>query len=344
MGRCFLYRSNASAVEKGEIIVTAEVGATVTCSNGEVTKTETATNGTCIFPKLSEGTWTIKTTQNGETITETVVMDYPRRIFVVLANNIPAFTYTGDFAIVDDDDNPITQSRNNWKVRFLSSGVLTFSNLKGAINGIDVFLVGGGGGGGYGKSFASGGGGGYTKTEKGVAVAVNTPYEIVVGEGGTPVNSGSETYGGESSAFGFSADGGQSGEAYASYNANGGAGGSGGGAGMIGGDDHVSGDGHGGEDGADGGSVKHGSTTGRGGNGQGTTTREFGEPTGKLCAGGGGGGASRGLVAYPPARAAKAAAVMVVNPKRKLSPAHPTQAVAAAVQLIVLAFPVVLAS
>lgn len=307
MGRCFLYRADiggTGGMTKGEIVVTAEVGSTVTCSKGSTTKTETDIDGTCIFTGLSNGTWTVTATLDGEVTTETVVMDYPRRIFIVLISNIPAFSYTGDFEIVNDNDEAIEYTRDNWKIRFLSSGTLTFAKLNGATKGIDVFLVGGGGGGGYKSTFASGGGGGYTTTERGIFVAVNTPYEIVVGDGGTPVTSSeSRTYGGESSAFGFSADGGQSGYAsnYVS-SARGGAGGSGGGAGMMGGDDHESGDGHGGSDGSNGGTIVHSSYTASGGNGQGTTTREFGEPTGKLYAGGGGGGASMGYIAYPPGK------------------------------------------
>lgn len=305
MGRCFLYRADvggSGGMTNGEIVVTTEAGSTVTCSNGSVTKTATATNGTCIFSGLSDSTWTVKATLDGETITETVVMDYPRRIFVVLVDNIPAFSYTGDFEIVNDSDESITYSRDNWKIRFLSSGTLTFTKLNGAIKGIDVFLVGGGGGGGYKGNFASGGGGGYTTTEKGVFVTTNTPYQITIGDGGAPVTQGDTSApGGTSEAFGYSANGG-----YPGYGSNyvssgkGGNGGSGGGAGFMGGDDHYSGDGHGGSDGGDGGAIDHGGTVANGGKGQGTTTREFGEETGKLYSGGGGGGASMGYIAYPP--------------------------------------------
>lgn len=63
-------------------------------------------------------------------------------------STIPAFTYTGDYEIVDDNDNPITTSSGNWKIRFLTSGTLKITDLRGAENGIDVFLAGGGGGGG----------------------------------------------------------------------------------------------------------------------------------------------------------------------------------------------------
>jgi hypothetical protein len=270
---------------------------------GNITKTAEEIGGVWIFTGISKGTWTVAATLDGETKTETVIMDYPRRIDITITFSvIPAFTYTGDYEIVNDNDQVITASADNWKIRFLSSGLLTFTKLNGANKGIDVFLVGGGGGGGYKGNFASGGGGGYTTTEKGVSVAANTPYQITVGDGGAPVTQGDTSApGGTSEAFGYSANGG-----YPGYGSNyvssgkGGNGGSGGGAGLMGGEDHYSGDGHGGEDGSDGGSINHGGTIAKGGTGQGTTTREFGEATGKLYAGGGGGGASMGYIAYPP--------------------------------------------
>lgn len=58
----------------------------------------------------------------------------------------PKFSYTGKYEIVNDDDTPYTSGNKNWKIRFLTSGTLKFTDLSGAANGIDVFLVGGGGG------------------------------------------------------------------------------------------------------------------------------------------------------------------------------------------------------
>ena len=189
---------------------------------------------------------------------------------------IPEFTYTGDYEIVDDNDNPITTSAKNWKIRFLTSGTLTFKELDGAKDGIDVFLVGGGAGG-----EVSGGGGGYTGTEKNVSLLEDTGYEIVVGEGG-----GKHTRGEESSAFGITVEGGNI--STGSYNVNGGAGGSGGGG--AGGDKYAGG--NGGYNGSDGVGMSSGYSSG--GEGQGTTTKEFGEENGKLYAGGGAGSGAGG--------------------------------------------------
>ena len=182
-------------------------------------------------------------------------------------NTIPEFTYTGSYQIVDDNDNVITTSTGNWKIRFLTSGTLKFTELRGAANGIDVFLVGGGGG---------GGGGGYTKTKTAISVNENIEYKIQIGSGGSArYYYDGTTRGGTTTAFDQSALGG-----YSGYMGKGGDGGSGGGgaAYMI---DARRG-------GSDGGSGANG------GNGQGSTTREFGESTGKLYASGGTGGCSLG--------------------------------------------------
>ena len=52
---------------------------------------------------------------------------------------IPKFTYTGNYQFIDDGSG-------NWRIKFLSSGTLTFTSLGNARKGIDVFLVGGGAG------------------------------------------------------------------------------------------------------------------------------------------------------------------------------------------------------
>lgn len=194
---------------------------------------------------------------------------------------IPSFTYTGDYRLIDDGDK-------NWRIKFLTSGTLTFQSIGNAKGGIDVFCVGGGGNGGYSAatSFgAAGGGGGYTTTVKGISVAEETPYEITIGAGGTAGSSA--VNGGDTSAFNVVAGGGKGvGPVYDKQ--PGGDGGSGGGSsarwevGAAGGSD--------GENGVNQYSANGGGWQAYGGAGQGTTTREFGEETGDLYAGGGGGG------------------------------------------------------
>lgn len=194
------------------------------------------------------------------------------------------FIYTGDWT-----------KRTDGVVELRSTGTLVF--LEPAV--IDLFLVGGGGAGGrvyQPDNGGGGGGGGYTRTLRRVSVAGG--YSVVIGNGAVASTDQSmgATQGGASS-FGNSAsvDGGYSattnyggGSVYATM-MSGANGGSGGGGGMTG-SAIVAGYGLGGSDGADGGHGSYSDTVG--GTGQGTTTREFGESTGKLYAGGGGGGNS----------------------------------------------------
>ena len=188
---------------------------------------------------------------------------------------IPTFSYSGNYNVVDEGNG-------NWKIKFLTSGVLRFLDTNMTMNnGIDIFLVGGGAGGGiYGNAAPGGGGGGYTKTQKGYKnIAVNTDYNIVVGPGGAANKNG-----GASSAFGFSVAGGLTGGGQTgTVVAPGGSGGSGGGSGGA----------NGGNGGTNGGSGGVGSAvsgySAAAGSGQSVTTREFGEASGALYGGGGGG-------------------------------------------------------
>ena len=186
-------------------------------------------------------------------------------------------------------------------VELLTSGVLKVAKD----TYIDAFLVGGGGSGGVGKftneynvSIIGGGGagGGRTRTITKALLTAGVEYLIVIGTGGASVTGDNTDIrvipgnkGGETSAFGYTAEGGDGGG-----NGGGGGGSGGGGQGIVSTDatNKVAG-GTGGSDGADGGA---GSSPG--GTGQGTTTREFGETTGKLYAGGGGGGAGEQHFTY----------------------------------------------
>ena len=262
----------------GTLTITAPKNVTVTVSKDDKIRTKNSgATGVAVFRGLTSGTWTITISNGTDTATKTVEIkaDYQAAISF---STIPDFTYTGDFEIVSDDDQPITVSQDNWKIRFLTSGTLTFTNLNGAENGIDVFLVGGGGGGSR-----AAGGGGYTKTLKAVKVTVGTAYIIEVGAGGIAGvgNSKAGSSGGTSSAFGVSANGGEA-KTNGASSYVGSDGGSGGGAG--------SGNGAGGKGGSDGSDGFHRNGTNQdSGKGQGTTTREFSESGGKLYAGGGGG-------------------------------------------------------
>jgi hypothetical protein len=180
--------------------------------------------------------------------------------------NLPEFTYTGICELIDDGKVDNVQ---NWRIKFLTSGSITFTKVS---NKIDVFCAGGGGGTSY--IFSSGGGGGYTSTTKNVRILTGVPYVIIIGAGGTGLEENNALtgggIGGTSSAFECSANGGTTGSG---FDGIGGSGGSGGGGYSYG---------RKGTDGADGEDAHH-----AGGKGQGTTTREFGELSGTLyCSGG----------------------------------------------------------
>lgn len=169
--------------------------------------------------------------------------------------------------------------------RFFPAGTYNWTVPNGC-ESVDVFLVGGGGG----AMDMSGGGGGYTKTFKaattgyrdGGAITV-TPGEtitIVVGAGGTYRNGGGYSQFKSSS---YRAVGGSPGSSNGYRGGNGGSGGAG----------DATTNAMGGSDGsnANGGSNPNNSQCAPG-YGQGHTTRDFGEPSGKRNAGGGGCGRS----------------------------------------------------
>lgn len=116
-------------------------------------------------------------------------------------NSPPVFSYTGQHEV-------LYEANYGWQIKFLSSGTFTFSKLGNAAGGIDLFLMGGGGSGGYGDLFYAGGGGkqGTAKTIRGIIPQIQTEYIIEIGEGGTH-----STPSGDSSAFGYVAEGGANG-------------------------------------------------------------------------------------------------------------------------------------
>lgn len=275
-------RTNAGGggLGKSTLIVQTETGSTVTVTKGTETKTARESYGVWAFPGLAAGDWTVKAVKDGKTATKTVTMDGTNSAMVtVVFSVIPAFTYTGDYETTDDNGNPITASLDNWNIRLLTSGTLRFQDLRGAVNGVDVFNAGGGGGGAL-TSYAGGGGGGYCGTDYGLRIKTNTDYVITIGAGGAP-----NTDGGTTSGIGTSRSGGKRGND-TGIGGNGGSGGGGSGfsAGANGGSD--GGNGENGAESAAGGGTKAGGT------GQGTTTKSFG--TGAIYCNGGGGAARSG--------------------------------------------------
>lgn len=180
---------------------------------------------------------------------------------------LPEFDYDGVYQLIDD-------GYGDWRIKFLTSGVIIFTKLGSGAKGIDVFLVGGGGGCGNANGvsdYLGAGGGGYTKTTRQITIQEGVKYRIEIGAGGTKPNaSNTQTRGGTTSAFNTYVEGWYSGKSV-----SGGDGGSGGAStnGTTGG--------------TDGGDGSVGKMGGQAGKGQGTTTREFGEASGDLYASGG---------------------------------------------------------
>lgn len=282
------------------IAVTWPSGSTCAARCGSTTLTAPNTSGSYTFTVHAAGSWVISCSGGGNSTSATVSITASgqSKSVSLTYNKIPAFTYTGQYKIVDDSGNEITSTTsNNWNIRLLTSGTLTFTDLRGT-SSIDVFLVGGGGGSpskttstDYGTVHCGGGGGGYTKTQKGVSVSANAGITVRIGAGGGAGSSGgSSTVAINGSTY--SASGGGAGGASWWNGSNtvcgsGGSGGSGGGAASSGGFT-------GGSGGSDGGNGSGGRSnvfpTGSAGSGQGTTTRAFGESSGELYSYGGSGG------------------------------------------------------
>lgn len=228
------------------------------------------------------------------------------------------YSYDGEHTEIEDEDG-------NWRIKFLSSGTLTFTSFGKFGNTVDIFLVGGGGAGGTNADayvHGGGGGGGYTTTVTQMALSADTPFPVIVGAGGTSSGGAGGTssfqigveqsssqaislqnspdislYIPETTSTIYTAAGGKGGTG-----TTGGDGGSGGGGGTQTRKNNTDTkrNGIGGDGGSDGKSGNGGTLTISGyawyygGNGQNTTTREFGEATGDLYSGGGGGGGHNG--------------------------------------------------
>lgn len=282
------------------IAVTWPSGSTCTAKSGSTTLTAPNTSGSYTFTVHTAGNWVISCSGGGNSASATVsITASGQSESVTLAyTKIPAFTYTGQYKIVDDSGNEITSTTtNNWNIRLLTSGTLTFTDLRGT-SAIDLFLVGGGGGSpsrtvstDYGTVHSGGGGGGYTKTQKSVSVSANSAISVSIGAGGGAGSSGGTTTV-KVNGSSYSASGGAAGGAPYWNGSNtvcgaGGSGGSGGGAASSGGF-------AGGSGGSNGGNGSGGRSnvfpTSSAGSGQGTTTRAFGESSGELYSYGGSGG------------------------------------------------------
>ena len=276
-----LGQTSVTIGDKSILIVSVPAGSMVTATLGPQIKTAQEKNGEAWLRNLDVGEWNLKLTKGEQTATakynipEFGVYRTSMAFFLSAADFVWGGTKGTDYEIVQDDDTVIPEEDypkyENWKARILTSIAVTPKRDAE----VDVFLLGAGASGASrdssGSEFGAGGGSGRTGTFKNVKLTANSKYEIEIGAGG-PIASGDEAPGkpgGETSAFGHTIEGGGP-ATIANYRSSGGPGGSGGA-------------GKGGQPGTDGSD----GTGERPGTGQGTTTREFGEPDGKLYADGG---------------------------------------------------------
>lgn len=179
-------------------------------------------NGTWTYRNIEIGLWAIQASLEGQEATNEIeVPEFGVYRVTITYRVTPEFTYTGDYEVVDDDNRPIEDFvgwKNNWKIRFLTSGTLTITNMYGWKNNVvDMFIVGPGGGGKWGvnyvesgqKSGGEGGAGGFSKTVKNITLSLNTPYEIVIGSPGKGSSlNNNPTSGGTTTAFNNDVQGG----------------------------------------------------------------------------------------------------------------------------------------
>lgn len=192
---------------------------------------------------------------------------------------LPRYSYTGDHQLIKDEND-------HWRTKLTSSGV--FENTGDEDLVVDLFMVGGGSGARYG-----GGAGGYTKTVKKITIKKGQRINVIIGaggKGGDNTNPVVPNIDGGSTSFGeHSVEGGKRNPSTNNGPYYGNNGGSGGGGSMNTSNGSGKTSGNAGSDGSNG-----GNSLLPGGTGQGTTTREFGEPGATLYAPGGVGAASQG--------------------------------------------------
>lgn len=118
---------------------------------------------------------------------------------------LPEFTSSAGTSAYSLTDEGKTGGTRNWSMEVNKTTTLRFSKI---VKKIDVFILAGGGAGANTGGTAVGGGG-YYKVLSGIDVSKNTDYVITVGTGGTSLNKA----GGNSSAFGTTANGGSAAKA-----------------------------------------------------------------------------------------------------------------------------------
>lgn len=132
-------QSGGGSLTKSILIVAAPTGSTVTVTKGSTTKTAMEKNGEWWFKGLENGEWTIRAELDGQSATEVFnITQFGVYRKPISYRMTPEFTYSGDYEVVDDDDQPIEDFaswKGNWKIRFLTSGDFTITKMHGFAGG-----------------------------------------------------------------------------------------------------------------------------------------------------------------------------------------------------------------
>ena len=171
------------------LAIHTNIGAEVVVENEYETFTKIADDNGCAAFCLTEGVWNVTSTKDGQSKTISInISEDNNNSFDMIVNFMPQFTYSGKYEL-------IAENTKDWHIKLKTTGDLIFTELVGANDGIEVFLVGGGNGGDAGNDSGGGrgGNGGATRTES-VEISTNNVYAVTI------VSSGGNT-----SAFGYNA-------------------------------------------------------------------------------------------------------------------------------------------
>lgn len=125
MGAAFLYCNGVGGGKRGEIIVTAPTGSTVTCSKDGKVKTTAEENGVWTFKNLDYGTWTVTGTLGEETVSqevvlgpESVTLDY--RTWLYKDGDLMGYSWTA--AAIGSGDVPLAPTVTNGEASLTITG------------------------------------------------------------------------------------------------------------------------------------------------------------------------------------------------------------------------------
>lgn len=141
--------SSPSLGDKSVLLVYAPAGSKVTCAKGNVIKQAVERDGLWRFNSLENGQWVITAALNGrQACVKKDITEFGVYRVTLSYRIIPAFTFGGDYEIVDDDDRPISDLEaweSDWNIKLKSSGDFVPTDMYSFDGRVDIFGIGGGG-------------------------------------------------------------------------------------------------------------------------------------------------------------------------------------------------------